>query len=447
MQKLPAGLVALSVVAGIASFALYDDDATRLTALLCGVAAMWLLAGGALAKDPLLGTTTAGGLGVVVSGYLTQQHVNPGDAVCNAGEVFNCDVVNTSEFSEVFGVPIALLGAGFYAAITVVSVLGWLGREGFAKASVVVGFAGLVGSVVALYLMWASGAALGAWCLFCIATYGFSFLIAGGGLLASRDIGFGANLVGAMTGSNDRSILAALLGGMAVFGVGLVTCTGDSVVPAAPGELTGEQLAPLFSKVDGEVVIRGNEPVYGDPNAPYTLVEWADYECPYCGQVSPQLKQLVELHPEVKVVFKNYPLSNECNPNVPASMHENACEAAVAGVCAGRQRGFWDLNRAMFKNQRYLSREDLLFLAGDLGLDKAEFEACLEDPAAIEWVQSDIADGKKAGVNSTPSLYLGGVHPTDDWIHMEAAVEGANALLMAVKEGLVLPPAPPPPEN
>ena len=445
MQKLSVGLIALSVIGGIASVVLYDDTATRLTSLLLAVGAMWLLAGGALARDPLLGTATAGGLGVVVSAYLTQQHVNPGNAVCNAGEVFNCDVVNTSEFSEVLGVPIALLGAGFYAAVTVASVLGWLGREGFQKASVFVGFAGILGSLVAFYLMWASGSQVGAWCLFCIATYGFSFLIAAGGLLGSKDLGFGASLPGVLMGTGDKSLVSGALGGLAVLGLGLVTCSGSA--PVDTGELTSEQLLPLFSKVEGTVVLRGNEPVYGDPNAPYTLVEFADYECPYCGQVSPQLKQLVELHPEVKVVFKNYPLSNECNPNVPGSMHEDACEAAVAGVCAGRQRAFWDLNRQMFANQRYLSRDDLIFMAGELGLDKGEFTACLDDPAAMEWVQSDIAEGKKAGVNSTPSIFLAGLHPTDDWIHSEMAVEGANILIMAVKDGIELPPAPPPPED
>ncbi|MCP4804088.1 MAG: vitamin K epoxide reductase family protein [Proteobacteria bacterium] len=445
MQKLSSGLITLAVVAGIASLVLYDDTATRLVALLAGVGAMWLLAGGALARDPLLGTATAGGLGVVVSGYLTQQHNDPGSAVCNAGEVFNCEVVNTSQFSEIAGVPIALLGLAFYGAITVVSIMGWLARDSFAKAPVLVGFSGILGSLVAIVLMYLSGAELGAWCLFCIATYGFSFLIAGGGILASKEIGFAPNIVGALTGAADKSVLAAALSYLAVFGIGFVTCSPTG--PIEPAELNSDSLLPLFSKVTGEIVIRGNEPVYGDPDAPYTLVEWADYECPYCGQVSPQLKQLVELHPEVKVIFKNYPLSAECNPHVPAAMHENACEAAVAGVCAGRQRAFWDLNRQMFQNQKYLAPADLAFMAGDLGLDKAAFQDCMADPSAAEYVQSDIADGKKALVNSTPSLYLKGLHPTEEWIHMEMAVEGANLLLLAHKDGIVLPPAPPPSED
>lgn len=438
MQKLSFGLAGMAVLAGVASVVLYDDLDTRLAALLLGVAGMWLLSLGALFNHPLLGVATAGGLGTAVSGYLAKQHAGSGGSVCNVGEVFNCDVVNTSEWSEVGGVPIALLGAGFYFAMGLIGALGWLGREKFKKASVIAGAGGIVASFIALYLMYRSGVSVGAWCLFCIATYGFSFIICGGGLLASKDIGFKANLGSAIAGSGDRSFLVALLTGAAVLGMGLVTC-------GSPVE--SDDLSPLFCKVEGEIVVRGDEPVYGDPDAAYTLVEYADYECPFCGRVSPQLKELVQLHPDVKVVFKNYPLSNECNPHVPGSMHENACEAAAAGICADAQGSFWEMNAVMFSNQEYLTREDLLFVATDLGLDRSAFEDCLESPATLEKVQMDIADGKRGGVDSTPFMALSGVHPTDEWISMEYAVEGAHLLLTSVKEGIELPPAPPKPER
>jgi len=438
MQKVSYGLAAAAVLAGIGSVALYGDVDTRLLALLLGIAGMWMLCGAALANHPMLGVATAGGLGTAVSAYLTGQHDAAGGSVCNVGDVFNCDVVNTSEWSEVGGVPIALLGAGFYFAMGVVGAVGWLGREKFEKAPVIAGLGGILASIIAFYLMYRSGVSVGAWCLFCIATYGFSFFICAGGLLGSREIGFKQNLGPALFGA-DRSFVTALIAGVAVLGVGFAAAGADPV--------ESEDLSPLFSKVEGDVVVRGNEPVYGDPNATYTLVEYADYECPFCGRVSPQLKELVELHPDVKVIFKNYPLSSECNSNVPHAMHENACEAAAAGICAGEQGEFWAMNAAMFANQDYLSRDDLVFMATDLGLDRTAFTACIDDPATMDKVKADIADGKKGGVDSTPYMVLSGVHPTDEWIAMEYAVEGAHVLLTSVKEGIELPPAPPKPER
>ena len=94
MQKLSFGLAGLAVLGGIASVVLYDNVDTRLVALILGIAAMWTLCLAALASHPMLGVTSAGGLGTAVSAYLAKMHAGSGGSVCNVGDVFNCDVVD-----------------------------------------------------------------------------------------------------------------------------------------------------------------------------------------------------------------------------------------------------------------------------------------------------------------------------------------------------------------
>ena len=93
---------------------------------------------------------------------------------------------------------------------------------------------------------------------------------------------------------------------------------------------------------DNPVPLDGSEPVYGNPDAKYTVVEFADFECPYCGMVAPELKKIVDENPDVKLLFKHYPLSNVCNLNVAREGHANACAAAIASDCAGKQGKFWE---------------------------------------------------------------------------------------------------------
>jgi uncharacterized membrane protein/predicted DsbA family dithiol-disulfide isomerase len=436
MRKMASmGLAALAVVAvGVAMLTWGGDSAVL--GLLALILAIWALTGAAIAHHPLLGAGTAGTLGALISAYLTRQHHSPAGSVCNVDEVFNCDLVNTSEHSEIAGVPIALLGLGFYAALAVIGTLGWLERPKFLQAHKAVIWGGAAATLYALFLAWAS-IQLGAWCLFCISTYGLSVLLLVAGVLASKQ--------SATAEGPDRSLSAGALTFLAVTGVGALTCGSQSSVEV-PGEPGAEDYGALFSKPQGSVVLRGNEPVWGDPNATYTIVEWADYECPHCGLVSPQLKELVQLHPDVKVIFKNYPLSSECNSNVSRAMHENACEAAAAGICAQAQGRFWEMSRQMFANQAYLSPDDLNFMAKELGLDVDAFATCMAAPETAARIQDEIEDGKTVGLMGTPALYVKGLHPTDEWIAMEAAAEGAYLLLQAVKEdGVVLPAAGPPP--
>jgi len=437
--KMGLPLVAL-LLAGAAWY--FGGQGDNLAAILSGIAAGAALIVAAIAHAPLLGGVVGGAMAVGVSLYLTVQHhaASGAASVCNIDATFDCDRVNSSEYSELFGVPIALLGAAFYLAVAVFSWMGWRGREGYTGAGSLLTAAGAFATAYSVFLAGAS-ATLGAWCLFCVSTYLINALLLVSGVLARRERPDGPGILAAVMGRGDSSVGTAVTAGTVALIAGVLIYRGQSA-PLDPNEPDGPGLDGLYAAAGGPVETTGREPVYGDPDAPYTVVEWADYECPYCARMGGELKEVVASFPEVKVVFKNYPLSSNCNPNLPAPMHENACGAAAAGVCADEQGLFWQLNEMMFNNQQYLAPDDIVFMAGQVGLDTDSFKACLEDGRAERVVKRDIEAGAKADIHSTPAIFLGGVHP-DGWVSVTQGSEGLALLLKAKAEGQVFPPAKP----
>lgn len=141
-------------------------------------------------------------------------------------------------------------------------------------------------------------------------------------------------------------------------------------------------------------------PSKGPDDAKVTVVEFSDFQCPYCSRAAPQLAQLMKDHPEeVKVYFLHYPLS----------FHPQAMPSAIAAECAHAQGKFWELHDQMFANQRELAPDKYTEWAKSAGLDMKKFEACQKDPKTEARIQSDMAMGRAAGVSGTPSFFVNGV--------------------------------------
>jgi len=141
------------------------------------------------------------------------------------------------------------------------------------------------------------------------------------------------------------------------------------------------------------------DPVRGPASAPITIVEFSDYQCPFCARVNPTLEQVRKTYgDQVKIVFKDFPLPN----------HPQAPKASEAGHCANEQGKYWELHDLMFANQRALNVPDLKQYASGLGLDMAKFNQCLDSGKHAGLVASGLAQGESMGVNSTPTLYING---------------------------------------
>jgi len=154
-------------------------------------------------------------------------------------------------------------------------------------------------------------------------------------------------------------------------------------------------------------VTEDRDHIQGAPDAAVTLVEYGDYECPYCGAAYPIVKQLqAEEGDALRFVFRNFPITT-AHPHA-----ELAAEAAEAAAAQGR---FWEMHDLLYENQRRLDAEDLLAYAGRLGLDVEEFGRELEEHVYARRVREDFMSGVRSGVNGTPTFYVNGVRHDDSY--------------------------------
>ncbi len=147
-----------------------------------------------------------------------------------------------------------------------------------------------------------------------------------------------------------------------------------------------------------------NVPVLGAPNlgpsdARITLVEFSDFECPYCALAVKQVKALMAAYPkDIRLFYKQFPLS----------MHPHAQLAAEAALAANEQGKFWQMHDILFSNFRKLSRENMLVWAEQIGLDVNKFKADLDSEKFASVIKKDTSDGDAAGVYGTPAFFING---------------------------------------
>jgi len=149
-----------------------------------------------------------------------------------------------------------------------------------------------------------------------------------------------------------------------------------------------------------------DDPFIGEEDAPVTIIEFSDFQCPYCQRFYLQtLPSIMENYVEtgkVKIVFRDFPLG----------FHQYAHLASQAAQCANDQGKFWEYHDQIFENQQSLSETNLKTWAQDLGLDTEEFNDCLDSEKYADEVDKDIADGAAAGVSGTPSFFVNGIQIT-----------------------------------
>ena len=153
--------------------------------------------------------------------------------------------------------------------------------------------------------------------------------------------------------------------------------------------------------------IRPFDHVHGPEDAPYTLVEYGDYECPDCGRLYVILRDLQkEIASRLRIVFRHYPLSGA---------HPHAEQAAEAAEAAGAQGRFWEMHTLLFERQQALRTKDLIRYAEELTLDIELFRHELKNETHRERVRADFVAGVQNGVYGTPGLFLNGVRNDGQW--------------------------------
>ncbi len=156
----------------------------------------------------------------------------------------------------------------------------------------------------------------------------------------------------------------------------------------------------------------------GPLDAPVTLLEYGDYECPHCGRAFPIVHEVRKrLGARLRFVFRNFPLKEA---------HEHAEHAAEAAQAAGAQGRFWEMHEAIFRDQGHLEDRDLVARARKLGLDVTRFEQELETGVHAKKVRGDFRSGVRSGVNGTPTFFINGTRYDGSW-ELEPLLEALEA--------------------
>ena len=375
-------------------------------------------------------------VGMAIGLYLTWVHLRVAsdpefESICNINQTFNCDVVNSSAYSSFWGIPLALFGVAFYAVTLVLGILGLSPSEKNRRAPELITFLGFLATLLSMGLAYISKFKLGAWCLFCIGMYGVNVGLLVVGYAASTHP-FRAFLktldseLAAFYRSKLIYISAGVFLGFTWLG-GLIydemaNTANEAIAEKATSELNnqvGQAMAQNdldearqdYSSTSAvDIPLTGLEPTKGGANAAVTLVEFADFECPFCSRAAASLEEVVsQFGDQVKLIYKHYPLDISCNTFMTAPLHERACAASLAAICAQKQNKFWEMHAVLFHQQPSFSDSDLRTYADQIGLNRPSFESCLADPSTLATLMKDVETGYKTlDLGGTPVLYING---------------------------------------
>ncbi|MCK6502200.1 DsbA family protein [Myxococcota bacterium] len=169
------------------------------------------------------------------------------------------------------------------------------------------------------------------------------------------------------------------------------------------GELktaSGAKVSVPFPDMPRIEVSVDDDPMRGSAAAPVTIVQFAEYQCPYCGKANETIEQVLKDYDgKVRMVYRDFPLS----------FHPRAVPAAIAANCAGEQGKYWEIHKAMMGNQRALEESDLLSYAQQVGVDVDKWQACRKDPKQEAEVMADFQAGQAVGVSGTPAFFINGI--------------------------------------
>lgn len=171
-------------------------------------------------------------------------------------------------------------------------------------------------------------------------------------------------------------------------------------------------VVPTPTEVSIRPVDEDNDHIRGNVDASITLVEYSDFECPFCGRFTPTIEQILATYPDdVRIVYRHFPLR---------SIHPNAAKAAEASECAGEQGKFWEYHDKLFQQQDSLGEATYENIARSLSLNISKFTECMNTSKYAAVVQADETDGLAAGVNGTPHTVV--VGPNGETIPLRGAV-------------------------
>lgn len=346
--------------------------------------------------------------GIALSADLLRLHVNVHTdphyhSYCAMSERVNCETVAASDHAVVLFLPLAVWGLLGYLMMGGLAI--WSLRARQRSESWPFGYLlclSLFSTIASLALFLLSHFAIHSLCIVCMATYLVNILLLAVSAIELRRIKHG--LLSATT-SDLRETLKQPVPPLVYFGgfSGVVLLLSLAMPTywivekeAGPGGLT------VGHTSQGHPWIGAKSPVL-------EIVEYSDYQCPYCSRAHSTLRKLVAKHADrVRLVHRNYPLDQACNPSVKRPFHVYACSYALLAQCADQQDKFWTASDFLFSNGRRHDPVSAEEFASAIGLDESVLMTCLESPTAKKAVAIDLAAGLKLNIRGTPTFVVDG---------------------------------------
>lgn len=332
---------------------------------------------------------------------------------CTDSAQVNCNIVNTSAYSELLGIPIASLAVGLYGTLLGLVVLALRGREG-AHTLILAG--GVRSVLTAVLLFTISKTELHYVCAWCLRSYGVDAAILVLALAAGR-LPWPSRALLLQAGGLLLAMMLLAIGGERLFRAPLSGSGGPQVAEQAAerGQDPKGQAPPLSFTVQTE---KGKQATFqldpddawtGNRDARVAVVMFGDLECGYCKRARAELGRLEASYGDrVLFVCKHFPMNTACNPGVSHDLHRSACDAAKAAVCAQDQGRFWAFHDRAYKNQHDLSEPSLRAYAIQAGAEGASLDACMASQAPLEVVRHDAEVGASLDIHGTPRIFIDG---------------------------------------
>lgn len=352
--------------------------------------------------------------------YLNKHHVDlklglgSGTSVCNISEKINCDTAASSSYAELFGIPIALLGAFTSGLILVYMLLARFSlTENSEKTERFAFYLSSFMLLVSIAMAGISAFIIKSACPFCIGTYLLTFLAWGSLLLFYRpDVSrFGTDIIEIFT--TEKWVLGTLLS-IPLLSFIVNNMTLDSYGYQQIKQMSQDSIATWKNEtIQSFDVQNGLQFQNGTEEPKFIIVEFADFLCPHCRAAGPSLHNFAKSHPDVKLVFKSFPLDGVCNSALQQKGDGKRCDYAFATFCAEKiSKKGWAAHNYFFERQDLLFATDVnQILQGfvkESGIDFNELKSCMNSEDIREQVRKMAKEGETAQIRGTPAVFFNG---------------------------------------
>ena len=341
---------------------------------------------------------------------------------CSINTTLDCDTVNSSKYSEVFGIPLGVFAFSYALLHFISSLIGLTSqfqRRTFAFFSFALSF---LGSISALTTFLISAFLLHTFCLLCSGMQLIVIVLFVIHSLALREQ-IGSSSLKDELSKIDKKPMLQLTGvaGVILILIHLISLQLKKEIPFDTAATKNAFKIPFdeeafihdFRSQQVQKIELGNSYRQGytsSQSPPLLLVEFADFQCPSCGMAAKLMHRLVKLYRDkVQLVFKNFPLDPSCNSMVKMQVHPNACYAALASICAQKKEKFIEAYEFFFSNQSKLSKPFIdEWWTKELKLSQTDLDSCMSSKEAKDQLQQDIDQAIVLGVQSTPTFFING---------------------------------------